>query len=265
MKALIISFPQTWVLFKSAQWLWHCHLAHGTDRRPRAFPVYLSRPNYPPPSPTPASYTLWNPPTSGPSWLQHPSPNNHRIVSGLLKRLHTDLMPLVSAPLTSFPCSRQTGSSEMSVWLGHSWGQTSGFSKPLGQRFLDLNPKACEGCLPSDPQPNALLPFCFFWCCSVTKSCPSLCHSRDCSTSGFPVLHCLPELAQTHVHWVGDAMQPCHPQSPPSSPALNVSQHQGLFQWVGSSYQVAKVLEFQHQPLGNAWNLPKPLHPEVPS
>ena len=58
---------------------------------------------------------------------------------------------------------------------------------------------------------------------------------------GFPVLHSLPESAQTHVHWVGDAIQPSHPLSSPSPPALNLSQHQGLFQWVGSSHEVAKV------------------------
>ena len=60
----------------------------------------------------------------------------------------------------------------------------------------------------------------------------------------FPVHHQLPELTQTHVHWVGDAIQPSHPLSPP---AFNPSQHQGLFQWVSSSHQVAKVLEFQLQ------------------
>ena len=62
----------------------------------------------------------------------------------------------------------------------------------------------------------------------------------DCSTQGFPVHRCLPEFAQTHVHWVNDAIQPSHPLSPSSSPALNLSQHQGHFQWVGSSHQVAK-------------------------
>ena len=65
-----------------------------------------------------------------------------------------------------------------------------------------------------------------------------------CSTPGFPVHHQLPELAQTHVHWVGDAIQPSHPLSSPSPPTFNLSQHQGLFQWVSSSHQVAKVLEF---------------------
>ena len=67
----------------------------------------------------------------------------------------------------------------------------------------------------------------FLLCCSVTKFCPTLCDPMDCSTPGFPVLHYLLEFAQTHVHWVGDAIQP-HPVSSPS-PALNLSQHQGLF------------------------------------
>ena len=62
---------------------------------------------------------------------------------------------------------------------------------------------------------------------------------------GFSVHHQLPELAQTHVHRVDDAIQPSHPLLSPSLPAFNLSQHQGLFQWVSSSYQVAKVLEFQ--------------------
>ena len=69
----------------------------------------------------------------------------------------------------------------------------------------------------------------------------------DCSTPGFPVLNHLPEFAQTHYHWVSDAIQPSHPLSPTSPLALSLSQHQGLFQWVGSSLWVAKVLELQHQ------------------
>ena len=82
---------------------------------------------------------------------------------------------------------------------------------------------------------------------SVTQSCPSLCDPMDWSTPGLPVHHQLPEFTQTHVHWVGDAIQPSHPLSPPSPPAFNLSQHQGLFQWVSSLHQVAKVLEFQLQ------------------
>ena len=79
----------------------------------------------------------------------------------------------------------------------------------------------------------------------VTKSCPTLCDLMDCSTPGLPVHHQLPEFTQTHVHWVGDAIQPSHLLSSPFPPAFNLSQHQGLFHWVSSSHQVAKVLEFQ--------------------
>ena len=83
--------------------------------------------------------------------------------------------------------------------------------------------------------------------CSVPNSCPILCNPMDCSTLGFPVIHCLPEFAQTHVQRVGNAIQPSHPLSPYFLPALNHSQHQGLAQWVSSLHQVAKVLELQHQ------------------
>ena len=80
---------------------------------------------------------------------------------------------------------------------------------------------------------------------SVAPLCPTLCHPIDYSMPGFPVHHQLPELAQTHFHWVGNAIQPSHPLSSPSLPVLNLSQHQGLFQWVSSSHQVAKVLELK--------------------
>ena len=90
-------------------------------------------------------------------------------------------------------------------------------------------------------------------CCSVTKSCPTLYNPMDCSTPGFPVLPCLPEFAQTHVHWVNDAIQPSHPLSPPSPPAFSLYQHQGLFQRVDSSHQVAKVLELQLQHQSFQW------------
>ena len=81
---------------------------------------------------------------------------------------------------------------------------------------------------------------------SVTQSCPTLCDSMDCSTPGFPVHHQLLEFTQTHVHWIIDAIQPSHPLLSPS-PAFSLSQHQGLFQWVSSSHQVAKILKFQLQ------------------
>ena len=82
---------------------------------------------------------------------------------------------------------------------------------------------------------------------SVAQLCLTLCNPMDCSTPGFPVLHQLPELDQTHVHQVNDAIQPSHPLVSPS-PAFNSSQHQGLLQSVSSSHQVAKVLELQLQP-----------------
>ena len=84
-------------------------------------------------------------------------------------------------------------------------------------------------------------------CCSVAKSCLTLCDRMKRSMPGFPVLHYLPELPQTHVHWINDAIQPSDPLSPASPPAFSPSQHQSLCQWIDSSYQVAKVLEFQHQ------------------
>ena len=79
-----------------------------------------------------------------------------------------------------------------------------------------------------------------------------LCDPMDCSTPGLPVHHQLPESTQTHVHWVGDAIWPSHPLST-SSPAFNVSQHQGLFKWVISSHKVAKVMEFQLQHQSFQW------------
>ena len=82
---------------------------------------------------------------------------------------------------------------------------------------------------------------------SVTESCLTLCEPMNCSTPGLPVHHQLPEFTQTHVHRVGDAIQQPHPLSSPSPPAPNPSQHQNLFQWVNSSHEVTKVLEFQLQ------------------
>ena len=75
----------------------------------------------------------------------------------------------------------------------------------------------------------------------------------DCSTPAFPVYHQLPELALTQVHRVSDAIQPSHPLSSSSPPIFNNSQHQGLFKWVSSSHQVAKVLELQFQHHSFQW------------
>ena len=81
---------------------------------------------------------------------------------------------------------------------------------------------------------------------SVAQSCPTPCNPMNRSTPGLPVHHQLPEFTQIHI-WVSDAIQPSHPQSSPSPPAPNPSQHHSLFQWVNTSHEVAKVLEFQLQ------------------
>ena len=82
---------------------------------------------------------------------------------------------------------------------------------------------------------------------SVAQSCLTLGEPMNHSMPGLPVHHQLPEFIQTHVHWVGDAIQPSHPLSSPSPPALNLSQHQGLLKWVSSSHQVANL-----EPLGKS-------------
>ena len=89
--------------------------------------------------------------------------------------------------------------------------------------------------------------------CSVTQLCPTLCDPMDCSTPVFPVLHHLLDPAQTHVHWVSDAIQPPCALLPPFPPAFRLSQYQGLSQWVSFSHQVAKVLELQIQYQSFQW------------
>ena len=88
---------------------------------------------------------------------------------------------------------------------------------------------------------------------SVSQSYPTVCDPVDCSMLGLPVHHQLLEYTQTHVHWVGDAIQPSHPLLSLSPPTFNLSQHQGIFQWVSYSHQVAKVLEFQLQYQSFQW------------
>ena len=104
---------------------------------------------------------------------------------------------------------------------------------------------------------NIIIVLLYYYCSvqfsSVTQSCPTLCDPMNHSMPGLPVPHQLPEFTQTHVHRVGDAIQPSHPLWSPSPPAPNPSQHQGLFQWVNSSHEVAKVLEFQLQPQSFQW------------
>ena len=99
-----------------------------------------------------------------------------------------------------------------------------------------------------------------YFCCwkqhqisSVVQSYPTLCDPMKLSTAGLPVHHQLLEFTQTHVHWFGDTIPPSHPLSSPSPPTFNLSQHQGLFQWVSSLHQVAKVLEYQLQHQSFQW------------
>ena len=88
---------------------------------------------------------------------------------------------------------------------------------------------------------------------SGAQACLTLCDPMNHSTPGIPVHHQHPESTQTHVHWVSVAIQPSHPLSFPSLPALNLSQHQSLLKWVSSPHQVAKVLEFQLQHQSFQW------------
>ena len=100
------------------------------------------------------------------------------------------------------------------------------------------------GIKPTSPV-NPSFQYCSVQFSSVAQSCLTLCDPMSHSTPGLPVHHQLPEFTQTHIHWVSDAIQPSHPLSSPSPPAPDPSQHQSLFQWVNSSHEVAKVLEFQ--------------------
>ena len=88
---------------------------------------------------------------------------------------------------------------------------------------------------------------------SFAQSCPTFCDPINRSMPGLPVHHQLPEFTQTHLHWVGDAIQSSHPLSSPSPPALSLSHHQGLYKWVSSPHWVAKVLEFQLQHQSLQW------------
>ena len=114
-------------------------------------------------------------------------------------------------------------------YLEELWGKAPSVCRTKTFYFTILN------CL--------VLAFLLYVCCAVAQSCPTLWNPVDCSTPGLPVLHHLPEFAETPVCWIYDANQPSHPLSSPSPPAFNLSQHQGLFQWLSSSHQVAKGLE----------------------
>ena len=135
--------------------------------------------------------------------------------------------------------------SRMGESVETSCGQSS-WRKPCGAGMTDLHLE----CIYSSEDKSLLPPR---WkrfsvvtsVISVARLWLTLRNLMDCSTPGFPVHHQLPELAQTHVHWVSDDIQTSHPLSSPFPPAFNPSQHQGLCKWVSSSHQVARVLELQ--------------------
>ena len=130
-------------------------------------------------------------------------------------------------------CCYQLDSQQLAQPLGKSGGK---------QTLTPLSAVSQDPARNAKPQTSDLSQNHCIWICiltrstiqvsSVTQSCPTFCEPMDCSMSGFPVHHQLPELLQTHVYWVGDVIQPSHPLSSPSLPAFNLSQHQGLFKWV---------------------------------
>ena len=155
-----------------------------------------------------------------------------------------------SSPLEGFPLvsmTLQRDSPNPDDWMFHIGGcQTSAvWSRLQGSWHLcgqNMTMFTCSNDRFFKKKKINCLPLMFS---SVAQWCPTLCDPMNQSTPGLPVHHQLPEFTQTHVHWVGDAIQPSHPLSSPPPPAPNPSQHQGLFQWVNSSHEVAKVLDFQ--------------------
>ena len=148
----------------------------------------------------------------------------------------------VSTPLS--PTSKGRGSS----FKGAPHGWSSFFSYSI----LSVSPFKFHNYLWPNITVSLLISVKFT---SVTQLCPTLCDPMNCSMPGLPVHHQLPEFTQTHAHRVSDTTQPSHPLSSPSPPAPKPSQHKGLFQWVSSSHQVAKVLEFQLQHQSFQWTL----------
>ena len=141
-------------------------------------------------------------------------------------------------------------SSQHAYWSGLPCPAPGDLPDPGGLNCISCNSCTAGGFFTAEPlgKPHIISQF-----SSVAQSCPAGCDPKDCSTPGFPVHHQLPELKHTHVHPVGDASQQFHPLSSLSPPTFNLSQHQNLFQWVSSSYQVVKVLEFQLQHKSLQW------------
>ena len=144
-------------------------------------------------------------------------------------------------------------SSDTFLWILKSTYVHSAMCRPSSENMLMFEPSYNPLVFVAKNRPQV---YHLFFCSnssSVAQLCPTLCDPMDCHTPGLPVHHQLPESIQTHVHSFGDVIEPPHPLSSPSPPALNLSQHQGLFKWVSSSHQVPKVLEFQLQHQSFQW------------
>ena len=143
----------------------------------------------------------------------------------------------------SWPCLLHRGQRRKQSWVSWPWKVRNCANRHAKSTFIRGRETASYACFMravSSPRKGpGSLQFSL-----VAQSCPTVCDPTDCSMPGLPVHHQLPEFTQTRVHRLGDAIQTSHPLSPPSPPAFNLSQHQGLLQWVSSSHQVAKVLEF---------------------
>ena len=163
-----------------------------------------------------------------PGWL-----SSHHTAS-----LLADAVAVAADTLYSLPCGRPRGHTHEVAVIHHFLG---------GAHICRPHKVACDQASTSWHTSAVLqiISAVQFSFSSVTQSCPTLCDPMNYSTPGLPVHHQLLEFTQTHVHRVSDAIQPSHPLSSPSPPAPNPSQRQCLFQWVNSSHEVAKVLEFQ--------------------
>ena len=130
------------------------------------------------------------------------------------------------------------GFSRQEYWNGMPSPSLGDLPEPAVTPASPVSPSLAGRLFTTEPPGN---PFNYFQFSSVAQSCPTFCDPMDHSMPGLTVHLQLPEFTQTHVHWVGDAIQPSHPLSFPSPSTFNLSQHEGLFQWISSSHQVAKV------------------------
>ena len=183
-----------------------------------------------------------------------PAPSSSKLVHFLTPLLASWFVLPASGCLLKKPQAVPVAATfKLGVFKGE---ETKRYNPEVEERVL---PWACLWCLKLNPWMGRLLFNTWHFretsvqFSSVTQLCPTLCDPVNCSMPGLPVHHQLLEITQTHVHLVSDAIQPSYPLSSPSPLTFNLSQHQGLFKWVNSSFQVAKALEFQLQHQSFQW------------